>query len=465
MSRIAQAIALLGAGMGGYAQGKRIYDDNKAREEDRAYQREVRERQRKAWMQEDQMRDDLQAAAAPRVAQSGELYQPAVDDDGNPMPANPTAGTFIIDRETTPTGARKRVFTGMAEATKAAGEANTPQARRSRMVDVLAASDPMKAEQFRAQGLQTDAAEVQLTQAQEAIQRDKALREVGGLILKGGWASVPKVYDRYDDGNKATVKPDGKGGAVVTVIGPDGKPAGEHKYGSLLEFFEQVAGGFDPKLWMQAAGRREEKAENQRRWEAEHGLRVNADRRAAAAAAREAAKHAAESKLPPAVRAQYDSVREQIKAINAAMTKSQADGMWNPETPGAQAILANLAVLQAQADRLLTPYLPKEVRGAGGDDPLGIMGDNQGAQGQKPTGQAGAPAQAPNRPVAPARMQEVARDPLEMASDRDLQRIADIPGHANQQRAAAILTARAAQRAQQSAQDEAAVRSGYGMAP
>lgn len=463
MSRTRNALAFM-AGMGtNYFRARDRAEDQEAREEDRAYQREVRERQRKAWMQEDQMRNDLQAAAAPRVAQSGELYQPAVDDDGNPMPANPTAGTFIIDRETTPTGARKRVFTSMEEATKAASEANTPQARRSRMVDVLAASDPMKAEQFRAQGLQTDAAEVQLTQAQEAIQRDRALREMGGLILKGGWASVPQVYDRYQDGNKATVKPDGKGGAVVTVIGPDGKPTGEHKFGSLLEFFEQVAGGFDPKLWMQAAGRREEKAENQRRWEAEHGLRVNADRRAAAAAAREAAKHAAESKLPPAVRAQYDSVREQIKAINAAMTKAQADGTWNPEGPGAQAILANLAVLQAQADRLLTPYLPPEVRGAGGDDPLGIMGGDQGAQGQKPSGQA--PAQAPNRPAPRARMQEVARDPLEMASDRDLQRIADIPGHANQQRAAAILAARAAQRAQQSAQDEAAVRSGYGMAP
>lgn len=465
MSRIAQAIALLGAGMGGYAQGKRIYDDNKAREEDRAYQRELRERQRKAWMQEDQMRDALREAAAPREAQSGEIYQPAVDDDGNPMPANPTAGTFIIDRETTPTGARKRVFTSMEQATKAAAEANTPQARRARMVDVLAASDPMKAEQFRAQGLQTDAAEVQLTQAQEAIQRDRALREMGGLILKGGWASVPQVYDRYQDGNKATVKPDGKGGAVVTVIGPDGKPAGEHKFGSLLEFFEQVAGGFDPKLWMQAAGRREEVARQQANADRDYNLRVRADQRAAAAEGRAAARQAAEDKLPPAVRAQYESVREQIKAINAAMAKSQAEGMWNTETPGAQAILANLAVLQAQADRLLTPYLPPEVRGAGGDDPLGIMGGDQGAQGQKPTGQAAAPAQAPSRPAAPARMQEVARDPLEMASDRDLQRIAGIQGHANQQRAAAILAARAERRALQSAQDEAAVRSGYGMAP
>ncbi len=77
----------------------------------------------------------------------------------------------------------------------------------------------------------------------------EALREVYGLLLKGGWACVPKAYERYQDGNTATVKEDGKGGAVVTVIGADGKPAGEHKFGSLLEFGERIFEGFDPDLW------------------------------------------------------------------------------------------------------------------------------------------------------------------------------------------------------------------------
>ncbi|WP_062195745.1 hypothetical protein [Caldimonas taiwanensis] len=337
------------------------------------------------------------------------------------------------------------------KATKAANEANTPQARRSRMVDVLAATDPMKAEQFRAQGLQTDAAEVQLTRAQEAAKRDQALREMGGLILKGGWASVPEVYNRYQDGNTATVKPDGKGGAVVTQIGPDGKPVGEHRFGSLLEFFEQ------------AAGRREEVARQQSNADRDYQLRLNADRRAASAEARAVARQAAEDKLPPAVRAQYESVREQIKAINAAMTKSQADGMWDPKSPGAKAILKNLDALHTSANRLLTPYLPAAVREASGDDQNGSENGGGSTGTQRPA--AASTTETPKCPVLRARMQEVARDPLEMASDRDLQRIANIQGQANQERAAAILAARHAQRAKQRAEDEAAVRSGYGMSP
>ena len=57
---------------------------------------------------------------------------------------------------------------------------------------------------------------------------------------RADWAGVPKVYDRYNDGNTVAVAEDGKGGATLTFTGKDGKPIGAKTYASPVEFLAEM---------------------------------------------------------------------------------------------------------------------------------------------------------------------------------------------------------------------------------
>lgn len=102
------------------------------------------------------------------------------------------------------------------------------------------------------------AADIQLRQAEEANVRDKAFREITEKFVRGGWSAVPKIYEGYNDGNTAQVKPDGKGGALVTVFNPKGEKVHEQAFADEMEFISTAIANVDPKLWV---GMREKKAE------------------------------------------------------------------------------------------------------------------------------------------------------------------------------------------------------------
>lgn len=102
------------------------------------------------------------------------------------------------------------------------------------------------------------AADIQLKQAEDAQVRDKAFREITEKFVRGGWGAVPKIYEGYNDGNTAQVKPDGKGGALVTVFNPKGEKVHEQAFGDEMEFISTAIANVDPKLWV---GMREKKAE------------------------------------------------------------------------------------------------------------------------------------------------------------------------------------------------------------
>lgn len=213
-------------------------DERAARAERRAWERDDREFQRGERTRMVKNRDAIAAAAAPVEPASGEVFQPAVDDEGNAMPANPTAGTFVVD------GQR------FSDRGAAAAAANTPEKTAERVSRAMMTTGDMAgAQSVRTGARQEKLANLQIDAATAAAERDRGLREVGSAIIQGGWGAVPGVYDKYRDGMKATVKEDGKGGATITYMDAAGKQVGSKTYAALPEFFADVAGGFDPAKW------------------------------------------------------------------------------------------------------------------------------------------------------------------------------------------------------------------------
>lgn len=65
-------------------------------------------------------------------------------------------------------------------------------------------------------------------------------------------------------------------------------------------------------------------------------------------------------KLPAGVKARIDLIKKRADQINAAITKAQADGMWDTAANPSQARLeTELAALDKEARDLLKPHLPK----------------------------------------------------------------------------------------------------------
>lgn len=120
------------------------------------------------------------------------------------------------------------------------------------------------------------------------------------------------------------------------------------------------------------------------------------------------------AKLPPAVRLAYGGLTKQAEQINAAIVKSQADGMWDPDkNPSQKALEVRLMALQDSANDLLRQHMP-----GGGDDGIRKMigGDSEkadpraGMRGDGGQGTPGKPTQpSEGKPAAPSLLQR-ARD-------------------------------------------------------
>jgi hypothetical protein len=245
----------------GYVRGKMLRRDMDRQDEEDAYRRERRERERTEAKRAEDLRVSLSQATAPRMAQSAEVYQPTVDDDGNAMPANPTAGTYKVEDKFSPTGARMGVYQDQASAQAAAEAANTPQQQAQRVGQAyMAAGDVDKAFDVQNAARQSELGEMQLAETKRQVADNTALREMGGLLMKGGWGAVPTIHERYQDGLTSRVEEDGKGGATVYMLDKDGKEVGKQTFADLPEFFATAGAQFDPKLWLADAKERRETA-------------------------------------------------------------------------------------------------------------------------------------------------------------------------------------------------------------
>ena len=128
---------------------------------------------------------------------------------------------------------------------------NTPQAVATRVGAAMrGAGNVQGAMNMEHAGLQIESAKDQLAKSQEQSAHDKAFRSVVTRFQKDGWAGIPAIYADYKDGHTATVQEDGKGGAVVTRIGPDGQPVGSKAFTSPMEFITDQLANLDPKLYV-----------------------------------------------------------------------------------------------------------------------------------------------------------------------------------------------------------------------
>lgn len=350
---------------GGYMTAQERKRQRDEHEEDRAWKREQRDRERQQQQRDDTLRTDLQEAGKPVKAQDASTYQPTVDDEGNAMPANPTAGRMSV--------AGQMVQPEQVDAAVAA--ANTPMARSERMAGAYEkAGMADKAQSVRTGALQADTAVIQARQMREADERDTKLREVGSLIARGGWGAVPKVYERYNDGHTAEVTEDGKGGAIVVTKDKGGKVVARDTYTDLPQLFGRVAGQFDPKLWLGA----EKEAKKEAREVAKDASEARYKDRMASVAERNAdtnesyrrdmanaAVTRAEAsamgvgksnveRMSEADKLTYQGLNKRIEKLDEELMKAELGGMADPAA--LQTYKSQRAALQLQAGALARKY-------------------------------------------------------------------------------------------------------------
>ena len=211
---IARALAMLGAGASGYTQGTEQARQRQRQEEDDAFRREQRDRQRTQWTREDQRFADEEAErAAVKSASAPVQAQPELAPDQQGPQAYNVGSQVIADP---------------AEAERTVAGMNRPAARMRRAAG--ATSDPVRAAQIEAGALQAEGAEAQVNAAREAEAIQRFDRDMVGALQTGGWEGFAKfLSESKADGmggqTKFAVK---KAGENVTLypVGPDGTALG-----------------------------------------------------------------------------------------------------------------------------------------------------------------------------------------------------------------------------------------------
>ena len=242
MSKLLRSLSALGYVTNGVARGLQDVEDQKRIEEDRAYMREQRDRERRLQAENDGYRTSMQAAAKPAAVE--ELTVPAEGPvmDGMEAPVKPA---YKVNGE--------MVGGGMAK-DKVEGDYNALGATMRRQAKV-------------ATGAGKAAEAAQLEGGADKWEADKGLKEAGSMLAARGWPAVPDIYARYNDGIKVQVEEDGKGGALVIGIDEKtGKEVRRKQYADLPQLFAEVAGRFDPKLWMEDTAKRATEAKADARY-------------------------------------------------------------------------------------------------------------------------------------------------------------------------------------------------------
>ncbi len=196
MSRALSGIAAVLAGVGtGLVAGKEDAERKARQAKQDAWQEEQQGRQRKEWDRADRLDADLQAAGTPMtVEQPNDVLK---DDDGNDMPAVPAMRV----------GAQR--YATMADATKAAADANTPEAQNTRVVDA-----------YRRAGQHDKALSMQST----LRQGEAADMQLAGLKFQqklGDW--IGGGFDGFRDGVNGYEAGPFKGRKIDFIVSPDGK--------------------------------------------------------------------------------------------------------------------------------------------------------------------------------------------------------------------------------------------------
>ena len=199
---------IAGFGNGYFKAQDKKYERERQEKQD-AWQEEQQGRQRKEWDRADRLESDLQAAGTPiAVEQPNDVLK---DDDGNDMPAVP------------PLRVGTQRYATMEEATKAAADANTPEAQNKRMVQAYRNAGQFdKAVTMENQLRQGEAADMQLANLK--------FQEKLGNWMGGGFDGFRDGINTYESGPFKGKKidfitsPDGKT-RTIGIVGADGEVA------------------------------------------------------------------------------------------------------------------------------------------------------------------------------------------------------------------------------------------------
>lgn len=383
----------LQSAVNGYLRGQRYAED----QEERQFQKEQRDRTLKEQADADALKSDLkQAGRQIAVEQIGGQQQLPVwadnrDAGSAEMQALPNSGLMATPVALQVAG---KPYGTRGEADAAAAAANTPTAVAQRTADVYRRHGQLdKAMAVEHSEQQAQAARMQLANQQ--------FRQGLGKAMLGGHEALAQFATATEAGHltgiqaKAIPSADGKTVTYATVdkdgiVTPlQGLTFSNDRQGitEAALFLDKLV---DPVARMQLQEQQAQSKQAQSNTDRAfaEGVRQfdRTDARLTAGQAQESELRGLQigkarvdleeatrnAKVPAAVRLQAETLKKESEAINAAITKSQADGSWSPDSPGAKQLLERRAILTEQLNRTLAPYVPSESKGSA--DPFGLRG-------------------------------------------------------------------------------------------
>lgn len=393
----------LAAAVGGYLKGTNIVEDQQDRKDEKEWRDERRARVRKDEAKQDSLDRDLQSAGATVgvTEGAGGMVKPdTMDNRDVGLPENAALpnqglqqGGFSV---------AGKAFADRAAADTAAAAENSPDAVNGRVAGAYRRAGQFdKAMAMEAGGRTAELQKMQLADAQWK-------RDLGGAMRNGhaGLASLATSSEAgpmkgmnvqavvSEDGKTVTYSAVDKDGNVAPI---PGLPQFSNDQNGLVQAAYMLDRTVDPSARMAHLDQQQQRAQAQAnsdrafnqqasQFNQSFGLQSrSADRQDKLAevqiktqdlAYQEALRGA---KIPQAVKLQVDGLRKEQDTISSAIAKAQADGSWQPDAPGAKALLERQAIVNAQIGKHLQPYMKE----AAATDPFNLkpQGRNAGANG------------------------------------------------------------------------------------
>lgn len=388
------AIAFL-TGLGsGYMTASKEDKRQKRDDEDRAL------RNKASQLQIDQVEQGIKdkrtiAEAGAPIAMTegaGGMVKPATMDNRDVgLPENATLPNQGLQEGGYSVGGK--AFTDPAAAQAELTTQNSPEARSKRVIAALSGIDPVKAMDLEQTQTQRGRETIKFTQEQEAYA--KKLKDEGALdalkALRGGdGAGMVAAFNKggqYKILGEPVLTPEQREipgiGVVPTftatfkVQGADGKPVdmtvNSHELGMRLMPYEKF---LDAQMKVTKEGREGRESDSKIGLQ---GAQADYYRSAAGAKDASATKPTAEKMSEPDKLA-YTSINKQRETITTAMTKAQAEGTWDENSPGAKQLKTKLAALSMQESKLIAKYGDGGGESGSAPDPFNLRKPAGGAR-------------------------------------------------------------------------------------
>jgi hypothetical protein len=435
MKGLAGLIAALGAGMGGYAKGNAIYNDEQrakareAREEDQ-YQRTVRQ-QDKADRLERDLADSQKDISPEIVTNAGTTYADpelmAADNREFRRAADQT-GTAVAPLAPAGYRANGQTFADQAGAQQALAGVNSQSAKMDRAAKVYGQAGQLdKQRQFMqfAQDAVNEGTDKILSSLQSAAPSVEELKKAKGTKDATVGDDAADIFNKT--GGKWKVKGDTKvqyflekdaaGREVVNfrVYGKDGVPVIENGRGAslmLADLKTRLQQQNQETQTFQTAQQMEEQRRHNQKTEANAASSLGIQQKSLDLRKQEMEANTPAGKLLATEKAigrkltddermtalgvdkfssvdrkRIDSLVKDQERILTAQAKAMAEGTWQPESEGAKALTAQAAAVSLKLNKVMAKY---EGGGKSADaDPLGLFADTREAAPAKPGGKAG----------------------------------------------------------------------------